>query len=69
MTLDRWIAFVFLLFCLIYGYTAFFVMDDQLAPFLKNNPVWPSTFPKVLSVGGIIAVSYTHLTLPTILLV
>ena len=54
MTLDRWIAFVFLLFCLIYGYTAFFVMDDQLAPFLKNNPVWPSTFPKVLSVGGII---------------
>lgn len=54
MTLDRWIALTFLLFCLTYGYTAFFVMDGQLAPFLKNNPIWPSTFPKVLSVGGII---------------
>ena len=54
MTLDRWIALTFLLFCLIYGYTAFFVMDDQLAPFLKNNPVWPSTFPKVLSIAGML---------------
>ena len=25
-------------------------MDELLAPFLKRNPVWPSTFPKILSV-------------------
>ena len=55
MTLDRWIAFALLCICLTYGYTAWFVMDDSLAPFMKRNPIWPSTFPKVLSVLGIIA--------------
>jgi len=55
MALDRWIALIILLICLTYGYTAFFTMDDALAPFMKKNPVWPSTFPKVLSVLAIIA--------------
>ena len=50
MQLDRWIAFVILCISLIYGYSAFFIMDEFLAPFLKRNPVWPSTFPKILSV-------------------
>ena len=50
MQLDRWIAFVILCISLIYGYSAFFVMDEILAPFLKRNPIWPSTFPKILSV-------------------
>ena len=50
MQLDRWIAFVILCISVIYGYSAFFVMDELLAPFLKRNPVWPSTFPKILSV-------------------
>ena len=54
MTLERWIALVFVLFCLVYGYTAFFVMDDTLAPFMRRNPVWPSTFPKLLAIGGLI---------------
>ena len=54
MALDRWIALVILLVCLIYGYTAFFTMDAGLAPFMKNNPIWPSSFPKVLAVLGII---------------
>lgn len=54
MALDRWIALVFLLICLIYGYTAFFTMDGQLPPFMRRNPVWPSTFPKVLSVLGVV---------------
>ena len=53
MALDRWIALVILLVCLIYGYTAFFTMDAGLAPFMKNNPIWPSSFPKVLAVLGI----------------
>ncbi|MCT8161893.1 tripartite tricarboxylate transporter TctB family protein [Pseudoruegeria sp. SHC-113] len=50
MALDRWIALILLGICLIYGYTAFFTMDAGLPPFMQRNPVWPSTFPKVLSV-------------------
>ena len=52
MALDRWIALVFLLLCLVYGYSAFFVMDAGLPPFMRRNPVWPSTFPKILAVCG-----------------
>lgn len=54
MALDRWIALIILLICLAYGYTAFFMMDDSLAPFMRRNPIWPSTFPKVLAILGII---------------
>lgn len=52
MALDRWVALVILLICLAYGYTAFFTMDASLPPFMQRNPVWPSTFPKVLAVMG-----------------
>ena len=52
MALDRWIALVLLGICLAYGYAAWFTMDGNLAPFMKRNPIWPSTFPKVLSVLG-----------------
>ncbi len=52
MALDRWIALVILLICLAYGYAAFFTMDAQLPPFMRNTPVWPSSFPKVLAVIG-----------------
>lgn len=55
MALDRWIALIILLICLAYGYTAFFTMDDGLAPFMRRNPIWPSTFPKALSVMAIAA--------------
>jgi len=54
MALDRWIAMIILLICLAYGYAAFFTMDDALAPFMRRNPIWPSTFPKILSVMAII---------------
>ncbi|MFT6676094.1 MAG: putative tricarboxylic transport membrane protein [Sulfitobacter sp.] len=57
MALDRWIALILLGICLAYGYTAWFMMDGSLAPFMKRNPIWPSTFPKVLSVLGIFASS------------
>ena len=53
MALDRWIALVLLGICLAYGYAAWFTMDGSLAPFMQRNPIWPSTFPKVLSVLGI----------------
>lgn len=55
MALDRWIGLVLLGVCLVYGYAAWFTMDDMLAPFMKRNPIWPSTFPKVLSLLGITA--------------
>jgi putative tricarboxylic transport membrane protein len=54
MALDRWIALVFIAFCAVYGYLAFFTMDQLLPPFMQRNPVWPSTFPKVLAVLGVI---------------
>lgn len=53
MALDRWIALVLLSICLLYGYTAWFTMDADLAPFMQRKPIWPSTFPKVLSILGI----------------
>ena len=55
MALDRWIALILLGICLVYGYTAWFTMDAGLAPFMQRNPIWPSTFPKVLSLLGIAA--------------
>lgn len=54
MALDRWIALIILIICLAYGYAAFFTMDGALPPFMKRNPVWPSTFPKVLSVMAVL---------------
>lgn len=53
MALDRWIALIFVAFCCTYGWLAFFTMDQLLPPFMQRNPVWPSTFPKMLSVLGV----------------
>ena len=55
MALDRWIALIIALVFLIYGHTAFFGMDHLLPPILKRNPIWPSTFPKILSIVGVLA--------------
>ncbi len=55
MALDRWIALVFVLLCLVYGYAAFFTMDHLLPPFMQRNPVWPSTFPKILALMGLLS--------------
>lgn len=54
MALDRWIGLILLGIFAAYGYAAWFTMDGSLAPFMRRNPIWPSTFPKVLSVIGII---------------
>ena len=44
MALDRWIALIFVAFCSIYGYAAFFMMD-QLLP--TSPPPTPRTeFPR-----------------------
>lgn len=54
MALDRWVALVLLGICLTYGYTAWFMMDGALPPIMKRLAVWPSSFPKVLSIAGTI---------------
>ena len=43
-----------LLVCAVYGYAAWFAMDDLLPPIMRRNPIWPSTFPKVLAIMGVI---------------
>jgi putative tricarboxylic transport membrane protein len=55
LALDKVIALVFLLVCLLYGYVAFYTMDATLPPFMKHNPIWPSSLPKILAVLGIVA--------------
>ena len=54
MSLDRWIALVILTIGLVYSYAAFFTMDQLLPPFMQRNPIWPSTFPKILGVFSIL---------------
>ena len=54
MALDRWIAFVILCVALAYGYAAYFTMDQLLPPFMQRNPIWPSTFPKILAVLAVL---------------
>ena len=54
MALDRWVALVILCVAMAYGYAAFFTMDGLLPPFMQRNPIWPSTFPKVLAVLAIL---------------
>lgn len=54
MALDRWIALVILMIALTYGYEAYFGLDQLLPPFMQRNPIWPSTFPKVLSFVAVV---------------
>ena len=54
MTLERAIAGIFILLCLIYGYTAFIGMEASLLPFERNMVFLPNTMPKWLSVLGVI---------------
>lgn len=51
MALDKWIAGIFLLISLIYGYAAF---TYPLLPFERNMVFLPSTFPTALSVFGVL---------------
>jgi putative tricarboxylic transport membrane protein len=54
MTIERAIAGIFILLCLIYGYTAFVSMEANLLPFELNMVFLPNTMPKWLSVLGVI---------------
>ncbi len=54
MTLDRSIAFIFLILCIVYSYTAFISMEASLLPFERNMSFLPNTMPKWLGVLGIL---------------
>ena len=54
MNLERAIGGIFILLCLIYGYTAFISMEANLLPFEINMIFLPNTMPKWLSVLGVI---------------
>ena len=54
MSLDRSLALLILLISLIYGYTAYFVMDAAMLPFAKMSAIWPSSFPKIIAGAGIL---------------
>ncbi len=51
MALDKWIAIVFLLIALIYGYASY---SYPLLPFERNMAFLPNTMPMVLSGLGIL---------------
>ena len=51
MTLDRWIAFLFLAFSIAYGWAAW---EYPILPFERNNPIKPNTLPLGLSALGIL---------------
>ena len=54
MSLERSLALFFLTISIIYGYTSFVIIDVSLPPFAKMSPVWPSSFPKILSAMGVV---------------
>ena len=51
MALDKWIAVVFIVISVVYGYSAF---TYPLLPFERNMSFLPNTMPMVLSVLGIL---------------
>ena len=63
MNIEKAIALFLALVLAVYSYTAFFEMDYLLPPILQRNPVWPSTFPKILSVMGLIACALVFLNI------
>ncbi len=52
MALDRWVAILFLIISLVYGYAAY---NYPLLPFERNMAFLPNTLPMALSVLGVIA--------------
>ncbi len=59
MNLDRWIALLFLLVCMVYGLAA---VNYPLLPFERNMSFLPNTLPMALSAFGIIVALYILLT-------
>jgi putative tricarboxylic transport membrane protein len=54
VSLERSLALFFLTVSIIYAYTAYFTIDASLPPFAKLSPVWPSSFPKIISAISVV---------------
>ena len=54
LNLEKFLAFIILIICILYAYTSFITMQANLLPFEKNMTVLPNSLPKVISIFGII---------------
>lgn len=54
LNLEKFLALIILIICILYAYTSFITMQENLLPFEKNMTVLPNSLPKVISIFGII---------------
>ena len=54
LNLEKFLALIILIICILYAYTSFITMQAILLPFEKNMTVLPNSLPKVISIFGII---------------
>ena len=54
LNLEKFLALMILIICILYAYTSFITMQANLLPFEKNMTVLPNSLPKVISIFGII---------------
>ena len=67
INLEKFLALVILIICIIYAYTSFIIMQANLLPFEKNMTVLPNSLPKVISILGIIISTFLLLNTSAIL--
>ena len=53
LNLEKIIALIILIICIVYAYTSFVIMQANLLPFELNMTVLPNSLPKVISIFGI----------------
>ena len=54
LNLEKIIALIILIICIVYAYTSFVIMQANLLPFELNMTVLPNSLPKVISIFGIV---------------
>ena len=54
LNLEKFLALIILIICILYAYTSFITMQANLLPFEKNMTVLPNSLPKVISIFGMI---------------
>ena len=54
LNLEKFLALIILIICILYAYTSFITMQANLLPFEKNMTVLPNSLPNVISIFGII---------------
>ena len=58
LNLEKFLALIILIICILYAYTSFITMQANLLPFEKNMTVLPNSLPKVISIFGIIVSTF-----------